>query len=149
MIKLITFVLLFVTLFSCDITGKAGTVAPTRDLLKGKKLYANHCAGCHQDKGEGLGKVYPPIKDSDYLRNHFSDLPCMIRNGMNDTITVNGEQFSYEMYGIKGVGDYEIAAICNYIAFTWKVGNDEIMTKEKVTKAINNCDKSKKLEVNE
>jgi cytochrome c551 len=124
---------------SCNFDGKKGTVAPTRDLLKGKKLYANHCAGCHQTEGEGLGKVYPPIKNSDYLKAHFKDLPCIIRNGMDEKTTVNGIEYSYEMYGVKGVGDYEIAAICNYIAFTWQVGDGEIMTKEKVTKAIESC----------
>ena len=111
--------------FSCNFEGEKGTVAPTRDLLRGKKLYANHCSGCHQTEGEGLGKVYPPIKNSDYLKTHFSDLPCIIRNGMNKKILVNGKEYSYEMYGIKGVGDYEIAAICNYIAFKWQVGNRE------------------------
>ena len=139
---MINILLLFITslaLFSCDFEGEKGTIAPTRDLLKGKKLYANHCAGCHQDQGEGLGKVYPPIKDSDYLKAHFADLPCIIRNGMDKKIIVNGEEFTYEMYGIKGIGDYEIAAICNYIAFTWKVGDGKIMTKKKVTKAIELC----------
>jgi mono/diheme cytochrome c family protein len=124
---------------SCNFEGEKGTVAPTRDLLKGKKLYANHCAGCHQDEGEGLGKVYPPLKKADYLKEHFSELPCIIRNGMHKKIIVNGQEYTYEMFGVKGVGDYEIAAICNYISSEWQVGKNEILTKEKVTQVIEAC----------
>ena len=30
--------------------------------------------GCHGDNGEGLGKVYPPLKDSDYLEENFTSI---------------------------------------------------------------------------
>ena len=119
MLKYLFLPLLVINLSSCDFfQGKSGSIAPTRDLLKGKRLYTNHCSGCHQDNGEGLGKVYPPLNNSDYLQNHFTDLPCIIRNGMHKTITVNGKQYDYEMFAVSELGDYEIAAICNYIAYT-------------------------------
>lgn len=140
MLKYILLFSCFITLFSCDmLQGEKGTVAPTRDLLKGKKLYTNHCAQCHQEEGEGIGKLYPPIKDSDYLAQHFGNLPCIIRNGMHERITVNGKQYDYKMFAIPELGDYDIAAICNYIAFTWQIGNGEIITKEKVTKLTKSC----------
>ncbi len=131
------FLLLFI---SCDsFQGKKGTVAPTRDLLKGKKLYLNHCAGCHQIEGEGLGKIYPPLANSDYLNEHFKELPCIIRKGMHKDITVNGKPYNYEMYPVKGLNDYDIAAVCNYISFTWQIPHSEILTKEKVTAKVNKC----------
>ena len=127
-------------LFSCDsFQGEKGTIAPTRDLLKGKKLYTNHCAQCHQEEGEGIGKLYPPIKKSDYLQQNFEQLPCIIRYGMHEQIIVNGKVYDYKMFAVPELGDYEIAAICNYIAFTWQIGNGEIITKEKVTEFTNSC----------
>jgi cytochrome c551 len=129
------------TLISCDFFhGQQGTIAPTRDLLKGKKLYIHHCAQCHQDEGEGIGTLYPPIKNADYLQKHFEKLPCIIRNGMHETITVNGKTYDYEMFAIQELGDYEIAAVCNFIAWKWQIGDGKIMTKEKVTKIISSCE---------
>tara|TARA_R110002020_G_scaffold313507_1_gene528740 strand:- start:260 stop:481 length:222 start_codon:yes stop_codon:yes gene_type:complete len=36
--------------------------------VEGKTIYENHCGNCHQSDGSGLGKLIPPIKDSDYFQ---------------------------------------------------------------------------------
>jgi mono/diheme cytochrome c family protein len=116
-----------------------GIVPPARDLLKGKQLYLSYCAGCHQNDGSGLGKVYPPLKNSDYLAMNFESLSCIIINGLSDTIVVNGQKFQYEMYPIKGLGYYDVAAISNYLAFTHQVGNGTVLTQEMVKQKLRNC----------
>ena len=41
MVKDLALGLLAVGMFSCGLQGESGTVPPTRDLLKGKRLYVN------------------------------------------------------------------------------------------------------------
>ena len=127
-------------MISCDSsTEYKGIVAPTKDLLKGKQLYMNYCAGCHQQDGTGLGKVYPPLKDADYLQNNFEELPCIIMNGLEQPIVVNGQKYQYEMYAIKGLDYYDVAAISNYLAFTFQVGDGKVMTEEDVKRKVEEC----------
>lgn len=106
---------------------------------QGKKLYQTHCESCHQANGEGLAKLYPPLKDSDYWLNNQSKVPCIIRNGLKDTISVNQITYSTHMLAIPQLTDYEICNIMNYINQDWY--NSEEKTDIKDVK--NNLEKCK------
>ena len=34
-------------------------------MIQGKQLYTTHCSNCHQENGDGLGKLFPPLAKSD------------------------------------------------------------------------------------
>ena len=85
----------------------------------GEVLYESFCAGCHGTDGLGLGDFYPPIKDSDYLKEHADKLTCMIRDGMIDTIMVNGKTYREPMPAIPRLNDVAITNINNYINYAW------------------------------
>lgn len=140
MIRFVSIVAFLMAFVSCQEGTPKKVVPPTRDLLKGKKLYSVHCAGCHQDNGEGYKKVYPPLMESDYLTEHFDDLACIIRYGLEGEIVVNGQSYHYKMTAINGVDDHDISAIINYIAFTYQIGDGQIMTRDKVKEITSKCD---------
>lgn len=71
------------------------------------------------EDGSGLGKVLPPIADSDYLQNNYTQLPCIIRHGLKDTILVNGNEYTQAMEGIKLLSEVEMSNIINYINYKW------------------------------
>ena len=81
----------------------------------GERLYKAHCANCHLDQGEGLGALIPPLANSDYLAAHRDQLPCIVRYGLKDTITVNGKVFAEQMAGIDALNDIQLANVCNYV----------------------------------
>jgi mono/diheme cytochrome c family protein len=89
---------------------------------QGERLYETHCASCHMSDGKGLAALYPPLAGSDYLKKHAKRLPCIIRHGLSDTISVNGTVYEMPMEGIKSLNETEITNICNYIFQAW--GND-------------------------
>lgn len=64
--------------------------------------------------GSGLNKLIPTI-DSDYYENNRSQLGCMIRYGMNDSIIVNGQIYKQEMPAFPNLSDFEIVNIINYM----------------------------------
>ena len=79
----------------------------------------NHCSNCHQKDGSGLCRVYPPLDTSDYMKNHFKEVICIIRNGARGEMTVNGKQYNQTMPGIPNLSDLEVAEIATYIYNTW------------------------------
>ena len=104
----------------------------------GERLYAEKCANCHGDEGQGLRRVIPPLAKADYLADHQEDLPCIIRYGMKGEITVNGVSFSYPMGANLELTDVEITNIINYINRSW--GNDlERVSPNQVTEILVNC----------
>jgi len=85
----------------------------------GEVLYGNFCASCHGKDGEGFGEIYPPIANSDYLKNHADELTCLIKYGMWDTITVNGKVYKEPMPENLRLDDIAINNIVNYVNYAW------------------------------
>jgi len=72
--------------------------------------------------GIGLESVIPTLVDSDYLQEDPLRTVCIIRNGLKDTIRVNGRDFTQPMAAIPQLSDFEITNILNYIHTSW--GNE-------------------------
>jgi cytochrome c551 len=87
--------------------------------VEGEVLYKQHCANCHQSDGSGLGRVYPPISKSDFMDENLSDVICLIKNGRQGEILVNGVMYNQPMAGIPSLTDLEVAEITTYIYNTW------------------------------
>lgn len=81
----------------------------------GSVLYIQHCQNCHGTNAEGLGKLIPPFTDSAYLRKNLAQLPCFVKNGLKDTITVTGKTFSNSMPAQGNLSAIEIAEILTYV----------------------------------
>jgi len=94
-------------------------------FAEGFQLYTTYCANCHQPNGEGLSNLYPPLKGEEALSNKYL-IPCIIRNGMSDTIMVNGKEFSRPMPGNPKLTDIELAEIVTYLTIKW--GKDSTFT---------------------
>lgn len=110
----------------------------TEQYVQGKRLYAAHCENCHMEDGNGLAKLIPPLANSDYLKNNQDKVACILRNGQNGIVEVNGITYDQEMPGKKYTA-VQITNITNYINNAW--GNDYGVVKlEECTKSINTCD---------
>ena len=66
-----------------------------------------------------MKKLIPPLAGADYFVQHKEALPCIIRNGLKDTITVNGILFYRAMPGNKDLTETDIANLINYIHKKW------------------------------
>ncbi len=104
----------------------------------GAELYEKHCANCHGKEGEGLRSLYPPLAGSDYLRDHQSELPCMMIHGMEGPIVVNGKTYNLAMPGVETLTGTQVYKITKYINSSW--GNDfETAEKEKIKYMVERC----------
>jgi mono/diheme cytochrome c family protein len=106
---------------------------------KGKMLYAAHCANCHGERGEGLKKLIPPLAGTDYINNHISRLPCIIRYGISGPISVNGQTYDQPMAGIRNLEADEIKAVIDFMLSEWYL-EKEPLSQAEVSRLLKACE---------
>ena len=106
----------------------------------GKAFYEDECQKCHGTNGQGLGTLYPPLADSDYLQSHLDQLPCIISKGLNGEIPVNGKKYNWEMPARKTMDEIQMSVILTYVQSKW--GNKKgTVSYDKARMAIEACKK--------
>lgn len=91
---------------------------PQIDTKKADELYKKHCSKCHRNNGEGIKKVYPPIKNADYIKNASTEeLLRGMLFGRSGKVVVNGVSYNGVMTTeIDGtVSDDDIALMLSYV----------------------------------
>lgn len=86
---------------------------------QGKILYENFCANCHMEDGSGLEGLIPPLAGADYYRQNILESACLIRNGMEGKVVVNGRTYEQPMPNNDQLTEFEITNILNYINSSW------------------------------
>lgn len=88
------------------------------DTKKADDLYKKYCSKCHKNNGEGIKKVYPPIKDADYIKNAGKDeLLRGMLFGRSGSVVVNGVKYNGVMTTEvdKSLTDDDIALILQHV----------------------------------
>lgn len=140
----IFFALALLTFSSCIKSNKekestqAEAVKLEQYLVSGKRLYMTYCSNCHKEEGDGLAKLYPPLYPSNYVEVNFDKTVCIIRNGMQGEIEVNGITYNQVMPPLPQLTDLEIAEITNFIYNSW--GRERgFIPLDSVSNVLNNC----------
>ncbi|HLF36221.1 MAG TPA: cytochrome c [Cyclobacteriaceae bacterium] len=94
-------------------------------ITAGKQLYLEHCGNCHQDDGAGLARLYPPLKNSDFMNADPERTLCIIKFGQRGMIKVNGVEFNMEMPSNSRLSGLELAEIATYVFSTF--GNKPVL----------------------
>jgi cytochrome c551 len=136
----LTLVLVLCTfVFDCCVSsGDKNEIKFTQYFNKGEQLYFKHCSNCHQKDGSGLGLLYPPLKDADYMKNK-AEVICLIKNGKSGVVIVNGKQYNQVMPAIPALTEIEIAQIATYIYNSWNFNEGLIEIKD-VASSLNSCE---------
>ncbi len=104
----------------------------------GKSIYQNQCQNCHAENGEGLGSLIPSLQKADYLSKNKSKLACIIQNGQQGLIVVNGKFYNGKMPAQAQLAPIEIAEVITYI--TNSFGNNQgVYGLEKVSLDLGKC----------
>ena len=98
---------------------------------EGESLYSN-CMACHQQNGQGLPGVFPPLAGSEYVISEDASLPVkVLLAGLNGPITVKGVQYNGAMPAFGALGDRAVAGLTTYIRAAWGNEGSEV-TEEQV-----------------
>ena len=96
-------------------------------VQRGSEIYADFCVSCHLTQGEGVAGAFPPLADSDYLRENREASIRGIKFGQQGELVVNGEIYNGVMAPM-GLEDEEIADVMNYILTNFGNSTDEMVT---------------------
>jgi nitrite reductase (NO-forming) len=97
----------------------AGTVTKEQQIQAGSVLYKGTCSTCHQENGQGLPNVFPPLAKSDFLASDPQRAIAIILNGFSGPVTVNGATYNSVMPPMSQLNDDEVANILTYALNTW------------------------------
>ena len=103
-----------------DLTGSA---TKEQRVSAGRVLYNGTCSVCHQQDGEGLAGVFPPLANSDYLMADTRRAIEVVLNGLTGPVTVNGSDFNSVMPPMSQLNDDEIGNILTFALNSW--GNED------------------------
>lgn len=133
---------LFISVFSLFFfeacVSNQGDIKFQQYFVGGEQLYEKHCSNCHRPSGKGLGRVYPPLAQSDYMNDNFEEVICLMKYGRAGEIVVNGKSYNKEMPGIPSLTELEIAEIATYIYGKW--GNSQrVVETQEIEKILKKC----------
>lgn len=112
-----------------------------KPYAQGKNLYTVHCSNCHGEDGKGLKQNIPPLAGSEILLHNREMIPCIIHNGLQKPIVINGKTFGdVAMPAIPTLNEIEIANLMNFLNNTW--GDPAVFTQtDEVEKWLISCQK--------
>ncbi len=94
--------------------------APGDVLARGEKLYAQHCAACHRENGQGVANIYPALAGNRAITLASpNNLVLAIRHGGFPPATAgNPQPFGMPPYG-QVLDNDDIAAVATYLRQSW------------------------------
>ena len=92
-------------------------------MAGGERTFLGTCAACHQRDATGLGTVFPPLADSDYLMADRERAIRIVLEGLSGPIEVNGRRFDGTMPPFANLTDHEVANVLSYVRSSF--GNED------------------------
>lgn len=89
-------------------------------VAMGRKIYEKHCEDCHQKKGEGVPRIYPPLvnNESILMNSPLNAIRIVVNGGFPPSTRRNPRPYGMPPYG-QDLSDAEIAAVVSYIRQSW------------------------------
>ena len=137
---LLLFTCLVPLFLACSKNSNSQSVKTQQYFVEGELLYAKHCSNCHRPSGKGLGRLYPPLAQSDYMNANFEEVICLMKYGKQGEIIVNGKSYNKSMPGIPSLTELEIAEIATYIYGNW-ANTPRLIETQEVGKILEKCSK--------
>jgi nitrite reductase (NO-forming) len=109
----------------------AGKLTSEQQIAAGGVLFKGTCSVCHQENGQGIPDVFPPLAKSDFLNQDPQRAVHIALNGLNGKVTVNGKTFDSVMPPMSQLNDDEIANILTFVLNSWGNGGG-VISKEQV-----------------
>ena len=84
-------------------------------MERGKKVYTQYCAACHQVDGGGVPGLNPPVIKTTHVLGSKTKLIRIILKGLNTHEEIDGEVYSNTMAPHNHLTDQQIADVLTYV----------------------------------
>jgi mono/diheme cytochrome c family protein len=95
-------------------------------IARGRRVYTQQCAQCHQADGQGVPGLYPPLVATQWVLGTPEVPTKILLHGLAGEIVVNGNTYNGQMpaFGASGLNlsPRDIGAVLTFIRQEW--GND-------------------------
>ncbi len=111
---------------------KIADAAPVQEH-PGKIIYDALCLNCHQPDGNGLPGIYPPLRNSEWVKGDKEALIKMLMHGLVGPITVAGQEYGRATpipMPPSGLNDQQIAEVLTYVRKEHGAGADTVAPAE-------------------
>lgn len=100
---------------------KVTPLTPSQQALfeRGRQIFTNVCAACHQLSGLGQQGLAPPLVDSEWLLGPEQRTIRIVLNGLRGPVKVEGMEYHLEMPAIGTLPDDDIAAVLTFARRSW------------------------------
>jgi nitrite reductase (NO-forming) len=95
------------------------TLTKEIQVEKGKLVFMQTCAVCHQTNGQGLPQVFPPLAGSDFLMADKARSIRIVARGTSGPIVVNGTTYDSVMPPVVQLTDEQVANVLTYVRNSW------------------------------
>lgn len=103
----------------------SGASAGDASLVLGEQVYGNNCSSCHQQSGEGLPGVFPPLRGNPaVLAEDATDHITAVIAGVANKV-IDGVSYAAPMPPFSALSDEEVAAVVNHERRSW--GNNAVI----------------------
>ena len=87
---------------------------------QGGKLYAQHCADCHGDNGQGVAGIYPPLDGNTSVTEPtgINAIRSVLLGGFAPATAANPRPYSMPPFA-QQLDDEDVAAVVSYIRQSW------------------------------
>jgi len=89
-------------------------------MKDGARIYRDRCADCHQEGGEGVPRIYPPLAANEaiLMRNPVNAIRIVLNGGYPPSTRGNPRPYGMPPFA-HVLGDAEVAAVVTYIRGAW------------------------------
>jgi mono/diheme cytochrome c family protein len=84
-------------------------------IARGKIIYNQICASCHQADGSGVPRLNPPLIKTTYVLGDKTKLIRVLLLGLNEDVEIEGEYYSNPMPSQAALKDEEIADVLTFV----------------------------------
>ena len=97
---------------------------PDKDARRrGFQVYRQTCLQCHQDEGQGMVGVFPPLDGAEWVNGSADTVIRIVLKGMIGPVVVKDQPYNSAMQPHEAqLDDQQIADVVNYVRQSW--GND-------------------------
>ena len=88
---------------------------PKKTMEAGKTVYSTYCLTCHQEDGNGVPRMNPPLVKTKFVLGDKTKLVQIVLKGMDEALEINGQTFSNVMASHNFLTDQEIADVLTYV----------------------------------